>query len=217
MKVLNTPEIKNNVFYVGVKDWNRRLFDALIPLPQGTTYNSYLIKGQEKTALIDTVNPGFEKDLESRINNVSNVSQIDYVIMNHAEPDHAGSIPYILSVNSKANLVTSKIGAQAAKIYFNVPEDRLMIVKDNDTLELGGKRYSLSRPRWFNGLKPCSPIYSKISCFLHATSRIAYCLWLLRRRSSGNRSFCATVFWRNHDALQKFRFTCYGENQEFRC
>ncbi len=139
MKVLNTPEIKNNVFYVGAKDWNRRLFDALIPLPQGTTYNSYLIKGQEKTALIDTVNPGFEKELESRINNVSNVSQIDYVIMNHAEPDHAGSIPYILSVNSKAKLVTSKIGAQAAKVYFNVPEDRLIVVKENDTLELGGK------------------------------------------------------------------------------
>lgn len=139
MKVLNTPTIKNNVFYVGVKDWNRRLFDALIPLPQGTTYNSYLIKGQEKTALIDTVNPGFEKELESRINNVSNVSKIDYVIMNHAEPDHAGSIPYILSVNNKAKLVTSKVGAQAAKVYFNVPEDRLMVVKENDTLELGGK------------------------------------------------------------------------------
>ncbi len=111
----------------------------MIPLPQGTTYNSYLIKGQEKTALIDTVNPGFEKDIESRINNVSNVSQIDYVIMNHAEPDHAGSIPYILSVNSKAKLVTSKVGAQAAKVSFNVPEDRLMVVKDNDTLELGSK------------------------------------------------------------------------------
>ena len=59
--------------------------------------------------------------------------------MNHAEPDHAGSIPYILSVNSKAKIVTSKVGAQAAKVYFNVPEDRLIVVKDNDTLDLGGK------------------------------------------------------------------------------
>ena len=139
MNVLNTPEIKNNVFYVGIRDWNRRLFDALIPLPQGTTYNSYLIKGQEKTALIDTVNPGFEKDLESRINNVSNVNQIDYVIMNHAEPDHAGAIPYILGINDKAKFITTKVGAQAAKVYFSVPDERILIVKDNDTLELGGK------------------------------------------------------------------------------
>lgn len=68
MKSLDTPLLKDGVFYVGVKDWNRRLFDALIPLPQGTTYNAYLIKGTEKTALIDTVNPGFEAELESKIN-----------------------------------------------------------------------------------------------------------------------------------------------------
>ena len=97
MTSLNTPLLKEGVFYVGVKDWNRRLFDSLIPLPQGTTYNAYLIKGTEKTALIDTVNPGFKKELEGKINNVSSVNQIDYIIMNHAEPDHAGAIPYLLT------------------------------------------------------------------------------------------------------------------------
>ena len=139
MKALSTPEIKDGVYYVGVRDWNRRLFDALIPLPQGTTYNSYLIKGKEKTALIDTVNPGFEKELENRINNVSITSQIDYIIMNHAEPDHAGALPYLLRVNDEAKLVTTKIGAQAAQTYFNVPQERIMVVKDGDTLELGDK------------------------------------------------------------------------------
>lgn len=63
MKQYSITMIDEGIFYVGVKDWNRKLFDALIPLPQGTTYNSYLIKGKEKTALIDTVNPGFEKEL----------------------------------------------------------------------------------------------------------------------------------------------------------
>ena len=139
MKGLNTPEISNGVFYVGVRDWNRRLFDALIPLPQGTTYNSYLIKGKEKIALIDTVNPGFEPELENKINNVTEIKQIDYLIMNHAEPDHAGAIPYILRANEKAKLVATKIGVQAAQTYFNVPQERVMIVKDGDTLELGGK------------------------------------------------------------------------------
>ena len=139
MKALSTPEIKEGVYYVGVRDWNRRLFDALIPLPQGTTYNSYLIKGKEKTALIDTVNPGFEKELENRINNVSITSQIDYIIMNHAEPDHAGALPYLLRVNDEAKLVTTKIGAQVAQTYFHVPQERIMVVKDGDTLELGDK------------------------------------------------------------------------------
>lgn len=139
MKSLDTPLLKDGVFYVGVKDWNRRLFDALIPLPQGTTYNAYLIKGTEKTALIDTVNPGFEAELESKINTVSSVNQIDYIIMNHAEPDHAGAIPYLLTKNDKAKLVCTKIGAKTAQTYFKVPEERILIVKDNDTLELGNK------------------------------------------------------------------------------
>ncbi len=139
MDSLNTPMLKEDVFYVGVKDWNRRLFDALIPLPQGTTYNAYLIKGKEKVALIDTVNPGFETELENRINNVASVDQIDYIIMNHAEPDHAGAIPHILAANHKAKLVCTKMGAQADQIYFRVPEERMTIVKDNDSIDLGGK------------------------------------------------------------------------------
>jgi flavorubredoxin len=139
MKALNTPLIKDGVYYVGVRDWNRRLFDALIPLPQGTTYNAYLIKGEDKIALIDTVNPGFERELESRINKVAAVGQIDYIVMNHAEPDHAGAIPYLLTANEKAKIATTKIGAQAAQTYFKVPEERLLVVGDNDTLELGGK------------------------------------------------------------------------------
>jgi flavorubredoxin len=139
MKSANTPQIRDGVFYVGVRDWNRRLFDALIPLPQGTTYNAYLIKGTEKTALIDTVNPGFEPELEGKISNVSSVGQIDYIIMNHAEPDHAGAIPYLLAANSKAKLVATKIGAQAARVYFRVPDERIISVKDYDILELGGK------------------------------------------------------------------------------
>jgi len=138
MSKLHTPILAENVYYVGVKDRDRRLFDSLIPLPQGTTYNSYLIKN-EKTALIDTVNPGFEEELEARINQIHPVQQIDYIIMNHAEPDHAGAIPYLLEENSKAKLVATKRGAEAAKIYFKTPESRIQIVSDGDTIKLGTK------------------------------------------------------------------------------
>jgi flavorubredoxin len=135
----NTIKISEDVYWVGVKDWNRRLFDALIPLPRGTTYNAYLVIGKDKKALIDTANPGFEKELEEKVRNVADLSEIDYVVMNHAEPDHAGAIPYIMSKNNKAKLVTSIKGAKMAQTFYKVPEDRIIAVKDQDTISLGDK------------------------------------------------------------------------------
>jgi len=135
----NTAEISKGVHWVGARDWNRRLFDALIPLPKGTTYNTYLIIGSEKKALIDTVNPGFEKQWEEKIRKITDPADIDYVIMNHAEPDHAGSIPHIMSINSKAKLVTTAKGAKMAQIFFQVPQERIRVIADGETLDLGGK------------------------------------------------------------------------------
>jgi flavorubredoxin len=135
----NISEISKNVYWVGVRDWHRRMFDALIPLPKGTTYNSYLIVGSEKKALIDTVNPGFERELDEKIGNVMNPADIDYVIMNHAEPDHAGSIPHVMAINQKAKLVTSAKGAKMAQTFYKVPQERIIAVHDQETINLGDK------------------------------------------------------------------------------
>jgi len=135
----NTIKLSDGVHWVGARDWNRRLFDALIPLPKGTSYNAYLIIGKNKKALIDTVNPGFEKELEEKIRTLSDPKEIDYVIMNHAEPDHAGTIPYIMALNSKAKLVTTSKGAKMAQTFYKVPEERIIAVKDQETIDLGGK------------------------------------------------------------------------------
>jgi len=132
-------EISQNIFWVGARDWNRRLFDALIPLPRGTTYNAYVVVGQNKKALIDTVNPGFEKELDERIRQITDPAELDYVIMNHAEPDHAGSIPYMMDLSSKAKLVTSRRGAKMAHTFYHVPETRIKAVADGETIDLGGK------------------------------------------------------------------------------
>jgi flavorubredoxin len=77
--------------------------------------------------------------------------------MNHAEPDHAGAIPYLLKLNDKAKLVCTKIGAQAAKTYFKVPEERIMIVKDNDVLELGNKTLKFIEAPMLHWPETCSP------------------------------------------------------------
>ena len=148
MKTYNSPEISKGVYWVGAKDWNRRLFDALIPLPQGTTYNAYLIKGKDKTALIDTVNPGFEKELEERISQLMDPQKLDYLIMNHAEPDHAGAIPHIMALSPSAKLVTTQKGAKMAQVYYGVPEERTIVVKEGDTLDLGGKTLRFIDAPW---------------------------------------------------------------------
>jgi flavorubredoxin len=135
----DTAEISKNVYWVGSRDWNRKLFDALIPLPRGTTYNAYLVRGEEKKALIDTVNPGFEKELDEKIRKVADPADLDYVIMNHAEPDHAGSIPYVMSINTKAKLVTTGRGAKMAQTFYKVPENRIRAVKDGEAISLGGE------------------------------------------------------------------------------
>lgn len=139
-------EIAENVYWVGAKDWNRRIFDSLIPLPQGTSYNSYLIV-DEKVALIDTVNPGFEDALRRNIERYA--EKIDYVVMNHAEPDHAGAIPFIME-SSDALLVTTKKGAEMAKFYYDVPERRVRVVEDGEEISIGGKTLRFIHAPWLH-------------------------------------------------------------------
>ncbi|MFQ5710371.1 MAG: FprA family A-type flavoprotein [Candidatus Geothermarchaeales archaeon] len=136
----SVAEISEGVYWVGVRDWNRRLFDALIPLPKGTTYNAYLVVGESRKALVDTVNPGFEEELEEKIRRIVDPSDVDYVVMNHAEPDHAGAIPRLMSMNSKAMLVTNGRGAKMAQAFYKVPEERIEVISDQETIDLGGKR-----------------------------------------------------------------------------
>jgi len=135
----NIAKISDGVYWVGVRDWNRRLFDALIPLPNGTSYNAYLITGKSKKALVDTVNPGFEKEFEEKIRVITDPSKIDYVIMNHAEPDHAGAIPYVMSINNEAKLVTTNKGAKMAQLFYKLPEKRIQTVQDQEAIDLGDK------------------------------------------------------------------------------
>jgi len=148
MQSYDVWEISDHVYWVGARDWNRRVFDALIPLPQGTTYNAYVVRGKKKTALVDTVNPGFEEELAARINQVMDQEALDYVIMNHAEPDHAGAIPQVMKLNGGATLVTTEKGAKMAEVYYGVQQDRVLVVRDGDTLDLGGKTLRFIEAPW---------------------------------------------------------------------
>ncbi|WP_042699767.1 FprA family A-type flavoprotein [Thermococcus sp. PK] len=147
---MKSVKLLDGVYWVGVKDWSRRIFDSLIPLPEGTSYNAYLVVGNEKSALIDTVNPGFERELEEKVSEILPFEEIDYVVMNHAEPDHAGAIPYIMERNGKALLITTEKGKELAKAYYNVPDERIMVVKDGDEVDLGGKTLRFIEAPWLH-------------------------------------------------------------------
>jgi flavorubredoxin len=147
---MGSKEIAPDVFWVGVKHHNRRLFDALIPLPYGTSYNAYLIVGSKETALVDTVNPGFEKELLEKISERIDPAKIDYVIMNHAEPDHANAAKYVLAVAKNAKLVASAKGKEAAMMYFDIPVERIMVVDESSKIDLGGKTLKFVDAPWLH-------------------------------------------------------------------
>ena len=99
-------QLKPNIYAVGAIDWDRRLFDELIPLPDGTSYNAYLIKGSEKTALLDTVDPTKTMVLVDNLIKTG-FKKIDYIVAHHAEQDHSGAIPDILMLYPDAKVVTN--------------------------------------------------------------------------------------------------------------
>ena len=131
-------EIKKDIYWAGAIDWDRRLFDELIPLPEGTSYNSFLIKGQKKTALIDTVDPTKEDDLLDNLDDLE-IENLDYLVVNHAEQDHSGTVPLLLEIYPEAKVVTNEKCKKMLMEHLLIEEDRIITVKDDDTLSLGGK------------------------------------------------------------------------------
>ena len=138
-------EIKPKIYAVGSIDWNRRLFDELIPLPEGTSYNAYVIK-DEKTALIDTVDPTKAYELEATLDRLD--VNIDYIISNHAEQDHSGSIPIVLELYPDAQVVTNPKCKTMLMDLLLIPEDKFMTVSDGDTLSLGDKTLEFIQAPW---------------------------------------------------------------------
>ncbi|HQC12509.1 MAG TPA: FprA family A-type flavoprotein, partial [Methanoregulaceae archaeon] len=140
-------EIKPGIYWIGSIDWDRRLFDSLIPLPQGTSYNAYLVKGSEKTALIDTVDPTKEYELVQNLVRIG-VDGIDYIIVNHAEQDHSGALPMILELFPGARVVTNEKCRDLLVALLDIDGDRVDVIEDNDTLSLGDKTLQFLITPW---------------------------------------------------------------------
>ena len=144
---MKAREIRPGIHSLGAIDWDRRLFDSLIPLPDGTSYNSYLIKGTEKTALVDTVDPTMQSVLMDNLNQIG-VENIDYVVANHAEQDHSGAIPQVLGEYPEARVVcTPKCKVMLSDLLM-IPEERFITVNDRETISLGDRTLEFIHAPW---------------------------------------------------------------------
>jgi flavorubredoxin len=140
-------ELKPNVYSIRAIDWDRRLFDELIPLPEGTTYNAYLVEGSEKTALLDTVDPTKTDVLLGSLA-ASGIDRIDYVVSHHAEQDHSGSIPAVLARYPDAKVVTNARCKSMLIDLLHIGEERFITVQDGQTLSLGDKTLQFIETPW---------------------------------------------------------------------
>lgn len=140
-------EIRHGIYWVGAVDWDRRLFDSLIPLPDGTSYNSYLVQGSQKTALIDGVDPTKERLLLENLDALG-VKKLDYLIANHAEQDHAGAIPAVLARYPDAKVVCTPRCKGMLVDLLMVAEDRFITVEDKETVSLGDRTLEFIHAPW---------------------------------------------------------------------
>jgi flavorubredoxin len=138
-------KIRDNIYSLGFIDWDSRLFDALIPLPDGTSYNAYLIEGSEKTVLIDTVEAPHFHELAAQL---KNVPKLDYVISLHAEQDHSGSIPQVLALYPDAKLITSTKAKGLLMDILPISEESIVTISDGETLSLGDKTLEFIFTPW---------------------------------------------------------------------
>jgi flavorubredoxin len=138
-------KIKDRIYWMGAVDWEKRLFDALIPLPDGTSYNAYLIEGSEKTALLDTVDPPMADILMAQLDKVP---KIDFIVSHHAEQDHSGSIPRVLNRYPEAKVVSTPKAKTMLIDLLGIPENAFITVKDSETISLGDKTLKFIYTPW---------------------------------------------------------------------
>ena len=134
----NHFEIRKGVDWIGVNDYDLRVFDIVMETIHGTTYNAYLVRGSEKNALIDTTKANFGEDYIVKLSSLIDIQSIDYLFMNHTEPDHAGSIERLLAINPNITIVATNAGINNLKEILNRPF-LFQVAKEDMVISLGNR------------------------------------------------------------------------------
>ena len=136
---MNIRNITDSVVYIGVNDRDTDRFENLWPLPYGVSYNSYLVKGSSKIAMIDTVETGSIQTCLKYLKEGLQGRKLDYLVVNHMEPDHSGGIPMILCMFPEIKIIGNKQTIMMLKGYFGISDDKFVEIKDGEEIDLGDK------------------------------------------------------------------------------
>lgn len=134
---MKRKQFADGVFWMGAVDWDRRVFDSLIPTPEGTSYNSWLITTPEKTVLFDTVDPAKTDVLMSQL---ADIERIDYIVTHHAEQDHSGSLPVVMKEFPEAVVLCTPKCRSILTRLMPLDANRIRVVEDGEILDIGGGR-----------------------------------------------------------------------------
>ena len=132
-------EVAKGIYYIGVNDYKTDLFEGLWPLPEGVSYNSYIVKGKEKTAIIETVKNLFVNEFLSNIEEITPFESIDYIVLNHLEPDHTSSLLKLLEKIPNAQIYCSNKAINMLESLYKIT-DNVHSAKEGDSLDLGDKK-----------------------------------------------------------------------------
>ncbi len=134
---MDSLKLKDSLYWVGIEDFDMRVFDIIMTTEYGSSFNSYILKGSEHTALFETEKTKFFEDYLREIEQVTPVSAIDYIIMNHTEPDHADGIGELLKLNPEITVVGTAAAINNLKQIMNREDFSFRVVKNLETLSLG--------------------------------------------------------------------------------
>lgn len=135
---MESLKLTENVYWLGVQDHELEVFDVVMETKYGTSYNSYFVRGEEKVALFDTVKAPYFEDYLQKIEKLVSIEDIDYIIVHHTEPDHAGSIEKLIKLNPNITVIASAVAIRYLRNIVNI-DFKSQAVKMNDTLDLGGR------------------------------------------------------------------------------
>jgi flavorubredoxin len=131
-------QLKPGIHALIAIDWDRKTFDELVPLPEGTTYNAYVVVGSEKTALIDSVHPSMADGFMQALASLG-IERLDYIVSNHAEPDHSGAIPAVLARYPEAKVLANVKCRSLLVGSHGLKPEAFTLIKDQQTVSLGDK------------------------------------------------------------------------------
>ena len=134
---MKAVEIKKDIYWVGAKDWNLREFHGY-NTPDGSTYNAYLIMDKDIT-LVDGVKHYMTEEQLNRMKSVVDFNKLKYVVVNHVEQDHSGSIPQIMKLAPQAEIVTNMAGKQALEAHYDTTGWNFKVIKTGDVINIGSR------------------------------------------------------------------------------